>query len=240
VPKVGSARQPPPKASPIARQTRQNGDGRADRGRPLSCSAIFEPDANATASLIAVHLVDSSGICVSATSQDDKELTMKKFFAAAAFAAISLSAGAANAAPVTAEAGAGAKIIAPLEIKNTAPLYFGTIAPSLTESGLVYVTPEGEKKCEDALTCLTADHTAAKFEVRGEADAAYTISLPDGVEITNEKGDAMKVFKFWGSKDGGRLAKGQDSFTVGGVLNVEARQAAGQYTGRFIVAVEYQ
>ncbi len=165
---------------------------------------------------------------------------MKKFFAAAAFAAISLSAGAANAAPVTAEAGAGAKIIAPLEITNTAPLYFGTIAPSLTQSDMVFVSSAGDKRCGPALTCLTSDHTAAAFEVAGEADAVYTISLPGGIEITNEKGDAMKVFDFTGSKDAGRLVKGQDNFTVGGMLDVGVRQAAGKYTGRFVVAVEYQ
>ena len=165
---------------------------------------------------------------------------MRNFISTLALATVLATAGAANAAPVTAEAGAGAKIIAPLEIANTLPLYFGTIAPSLTESGVVSVTPDGAKKCDEALTCLTADHTPATFEVRGEADAAYTISLPGAVEITNDKGDGMKVFNFMGSQDGGRLVKGQDSFTVGGMLNVGVRQAAGQYTGRFIVAVEYQ
>lgn len=165
---------------------------------------------------------------------------MKKMFAAAAFAAISLSAGAAYAAPIAEEAGAGANIIAPLEIRNTASLYFGTIAPSLTQADVVVVTPDGDKKCGRELTCLTSDHTAAAFDVRGEADAAYTISLPLGIEITNDKGDGMKVFDFRGSKDGGRLVKGQDNFTVGGKLFVSERQAAGKYTGRFVVAVEYQ
>lgn len=165
---------------------------------------------------------------------------MKKFIAAAAFAAISLSAGAAYAAPVTGEADAGAKIIAPLEISNTASLYFGTIAPSLTQGDVVVVSPAGDKKCGAALTCLTSDHTAAAFDVKGEADAAYTISLPGGIEITNDKGDAMKVSNFTGSKDAGRLLNGADQFTVGGTLDVGVRQAAGKYAGRFVVAVEYQ
>lgn len=165
---------------------------------------------------------------------------MKTIFAAAVLAAVSLSAVAASAAPVTAESGAGAKIIAPLQIENTASLYFGTVAPSLTQGDVVIVSPDGDKNCGAALTCLTADHTAAAFDVKGEADAVYTISLPGGIEITNDKGDAMKVFDFTGSKDNGRLVKGEDSFTVGGTLNVEARQAAGKYTGRFVVAVEYQ
>lgn len=164
---------------------------------------------------------------------------MKTIYAVAALAALSF-AGTAQAAPVAAEAGAGAKIIAPLQIENNTPLYFGTIAPSLTQGDVVVVSPAGDKKCGAALTCLTSDHTAAAFEVKGEADAAYTISLPGGIEITNEKGNAMKVFDFTGSKDAGRLVKGEDSFTVGGTLDVGVRQAAGKYTGRFVVAVEYQ
>ena len=166
-------------------------------------------------------------------------MNTKTFFAVAALAALSL-ASAAQAAPESAVSGAGAKIIAPLEIANTASLYFGTIAPSLTQGDVVVVTPAGDKKCGAALTCLTSDHTAAAFDVKGEADAVYTISLPGGIEITNEKGDAMKVFDFTGSKDTGLLIKGQDSFTVGGTLDVGVRQAAGKYVGRFVAAVEYQ
>jgi hypothetical protein len=167
---------------------------------------------------------------------------MRNFISTLALATVIAVAGAAaaNAAPVTAEAGAGAKIIAPLEITNTSSLYFGTIAPSLTQADNVVVSPAGDKKCGAALTCLTADHTAAAFDVKGEADAVYTISLPGGIDITNDKGDAMKVYDFTGSKDNGRLVMGEDNFTVGGTLDVGVRQAAGKYTGRFVVAVEYQ
>lgn len=167
---------------------------------------------------------------------------MRNFISTLALGTVLAVAGAtaANAAPVTAESSAGAKIIAPLEISNTSSLYFGTVAPSLTQGDTVVVTPAGDKKCGAALTCLTADHTAAAFDVKGEADAVYTISLPGGIELTNDKGDAMKVLDFTGSKDSGRLIKGADSFTVGGTLDVGARQAAGKYTGRFVVAAEYQ
>jgi hypothetical protein len=164
---------------------------------------------------------------------------MKTTFTIVALAALSI-AGAAQAAPTTAESGAGAKIIAPLQIDNTSALYFGTVAPSLTEADVVVVSPNGDKKCGAALTCLTADHTAAAFDVKGEPDAVYTISLPSAVEMANENGDEMTVIDFISSKDSGRLVKGEDSFTVGGTLDVDARQPAGKYTGRFVVAVEYQ
>jgi hypothetical protein len=167
------------------------------------------------------------------------KMNTKTIFAVAALATLSL-AGAAQAAPESAESGAGARIIAPLEISNTSSLYFGTIAPSLTQADVVVVTPFGDKKCGAALTCLTSDHTAAGFNVRGEADAVYTISLPGGIEITNEKGDTMKVHDFNGSKAAGLLINGEDNFTVGGTLDVGVRQAAGKYVGRFVAAVEYQ
>ncbi len=171
-----------------------------------------------------------------------RRMPMRKFISPLALGTVVAVAGAAtaNSAPVNAEVSAGARIIAPLEITNTVSLYFGTIAPSLTRSDNVVVTPAGDKKCGAALTCLTTDHTAAAFDVKGEADAVYTISLPGGIEVTNDKGDVMKVYGFTGSKDNGRLVKGEDSFTVGATLNVGIRQAAGNYTGRFVFTVEYQ
>jgi len=144
------------------------------------------------------------------------------------------------AAAATADADAGAKIIAPLEISRTADLYFGTIAPSTTVGDKVAVAADGSRQCGPALTCLTADHTAAAFAVTGEADAFYTISLPNQINIVNAKGTAMKVSDFTGSKAKGQLLNGEDSFTVGGTLEVAARQEAGQYKGSFTVAVEYQ
>ena len=161
-----------------------------------------------------------------------------KFLAGAAALIAVAAAGTANAA--TADAGAGAKIIAPLEISRTADLYFGTIAPSTTVADIVVVSTDGARKCGPALTCLTDDQTAAAFAVTGEAEAIYTISLPEEIKIVNEKGTAMRVFKFNGSKSKGQLLKGEDNFTVGGALDVGVRQEAGRYKGSFTVAVEYQ
>ena len=163
---------------------------------------------------------------------------MKTIMTISAIALAALSAGAAVAA--TADGDAGAKIIAPLEISRTADLYFGTIAPSTTQGDKVVVAADGSRKCGPALTCLTSDHTAAAFAVTGEADAFYTVALPKDIKIVNENGTAMRVGDFSGSKAKGQLLKGEDSFTVGGTLEVAARQEAGKYTGSFTVAVEYQ
>jgi hypothetical protein len=155
-------------------------------------------------------------------------------------AALFAVAAAGSASAATADAGAGAKIVAPLEISRTADLYFGTIAPSTTVADKVSVDADGNRNCGPALTCLTSDHTAAAFAVTGEADAFYTISLPNEIKIVNGNGTAMRVGDFTGSKAKGQLLKGEDSFSVGGTLEVGVRQEAGQYKGSFTVAVEYQ
>lgn len=161
---------------------------------------------------------------------------MKKLMLAVAGAA--MLAGAAIAAD--ADSTAGAEIIAPLQISNSAALYFGTIAPSLTAGDTVVVSAAGAKSCGAELTCLTDDHTAAQFDVTGEADASYTISLPTSVSISNGAGANMTVDNFTGSKATGTLVSGADSFNVGGTLGVAANQATGEYTGTFTVTVEYQ
>lgn len=158
---------------------------------------------------------------------------------AAGFALIALAAG--NPAfAQSATSGAGADIIAPLEIEHTSDLYFGTIAPSTTADDVVKVAADGSRQCGPALVCLTSDHTPAAFDVFGQDGASYTISLPNEIEITSDNGDTMKVSDFDGSKTGGQLLNGLDNFTVGGTLAVAARQAAGSYRGAFTVTVEYK
>jgi hypothetical protein len=162
---------------------------------------------------------------------------MHKLIAAAAVSGLALFAGA-QAADVTSEA--GAKIVAPLQVENITALYFGTIAPSLTQADGVLVAPDGSKECGQALTCLSDDHTAAAFQVSGADGFSYTIDLPNEAIIRNANGDDMKIENFAGSKGNGTLANGQDDFTVGGYLNVAANQPEGDYTGTFVVTVEYQ
>lgn len=160
------------------------------------------------------------------------------------FSKIALVAGAAlfsqQAVAADVETDAGAKIIAPLQIANTTALYFGTIAPSLTADDTVVVNAAGAKTCGSELTCLTDDHTAAAFNVTGEADHSYTIDLPTQIQLSNGADGSMTVDGFAGSQETGTLSNGADSFSVGGTLSVGANQATGEYTGTFIVTVEYQ
>ncbi|MEL7232064.1 MAG: DUF4402 domain-containing protein, partial [Pseudomonadota bacterium] len=125
---------------------------------------------------------------------------MKKVLAFAASAA--LIAGGAYAADV--DSNAGARIVAPLQVANATALYFGTIVPSITNADSVIVSATGAKTCGAELTCLTTDHTAAAFNVTGEADRVYTIALPSSVQISNGS-ENMDVDNFTGSKASGTL-----------------------------------
>lgn len=160
---------------------------------------------------------------------------MKKLISMAAVAA--LVAGGSYAADV--DSSAGADIVAPLQVANATALYFGTVVPSIANADTVIVSATGAKTCGAELTCLTSDHTAAAFNVTGETDRVYTITLPNSVQISNGS-ENMDVDNFTGSKASGTLTSGADSFTVGGTLDVGANQAAGEYTGTFTVTVEYQ
>ena len=164
---------------------------------------------------------------------------MTRKILAFAAAASALTLGTASAHAATADASAGAKIVAPLQVSKSTDLYFGTIAPSLASADTVLVGADGSRSCGPQLTCLTADHTAASFQVTGEMDASYTITLPGTIQLANPAGDTMDVYDFAGSKASGLLAGGTDSFSVGGTLGVNAAQPAGGYTGSFTVAGEY-
>jgi len=162
-------------------------------------------------------------------------MTTSKFIAAiGATMVLAASAGA-----QTVQSSAGARIVAPLQVSNQTALYFGTIAPSVDSADTVLVAASGARTCGDALTCLTSDHTAAAFQVTGDPNRSYTIELPTSIDISSGD-DSMTVDNFAGSKASGTLVAGQDSFAVGGRLNVGANQASGEYTGAFTVSVNYQ
>ncbi|MEO0882854.1 MAG: DUF4402 domain-containing protein, partial [Pseudomonadota bacterium] len=71
----------------------------------------------------------------------------------------------------------------------------------------------------------------------------YTVTVPTSVQIANAASDTMTVDSFAAASLDGSFAlsgAGADAFNVGGTLTVAANQPAGEYTGTFIVSVEYQ
>jgi len=143
-----------------------------------------------------------------------------------------------SASAAEATGSAGATIIAPLAISNTAGLNFGTVAPG-SESATVTLGSDGTRTCAAALTCLDENHQAAAFAVTGQSGYSYNITVPASVTMSDGGSNSMTA-TLSGSKSSGTITDGTDSFTVGGVLTVAGSQAAGSYTGSFTVEVAYQ
>ncbi len=164
---------------------------------------------------------------------------IKRTAAGAILAAFALSAGAAQAAPVTASATAKAKILKAITVNKTADLDFGTIVVGST-GGTVQVdtaaTPA--RTCAAALTC-SASFSPASFGVTGTGSAVVTVSTDASVTLTNGTNTMTASL----AKSAGTVtlaANGTGSFGVGGTLTVGANQADGAYSGTFNVSVDYQ
>ncbi len=167
---------------------------------------------------------------------------MNRFMTRAAVGALAIAAIAAgstmSARAASDTAPANATIVAAIAIINTVDLEFASIVASASADTVV-VSPAGARTCGATLTC-TGTAAAASFDVTGEANLTYSITLPASVSITSG-GPSMTVDTFTsnptptGTLDG----SGAQTLTVGATLNVAASQATGTYTNTFTVTVDY-
>ena len=169
--------------------------------------------------------------------------TVLKFFtlSAAIFAFSTISFGQGNTA--SGDASVGARIITPITITNTASMEFGNLLETGSEYAVVLGTG-GTTTGDNRPTGLAGTIQSAGFDVTGESGATYTITFLEYVILNNGEtgsGNEMTLNNFTSSKTGdtGTLNSGNDSFTVGASLTVNAEQNSGDYTGTFSVTVNY-
>ena len=170
---------------------------------------------------------------------------MKKLILGALFLTIFAASNAygqgANSASATANA--KARVISPitLAVAGVTELNFGDVVPSTVTAGTVSLTAAGIRTAAGGVTLGSSTAVAVPtFNVGGQANATYAITLPAGASTLTSGANTMTVDTFTGSKATGTLsAGGADSFTVGGTLHVAANQAAGSYAGTFSVTVTY-
>lgn len=145
-----------------------------------------------------------------------------------------------NAYAATATGNATATVIAPITITNTADLAFGKFAAST--GGTVVMAPAGTRTATGAVVLSTVTPgAAASFDVAGDNDATYAITLPGAASTISSGVNTMSVDTFTStpSATGTLSATGAQTVTVGGTLTVASAQVAGAYTGTFDVTVEY-
>ena len=164
-----------------------------------------------------------------------------KFFA---IALVILGFTATSFAQSTASANASAKILASIGLTKTIDLNFGTMTiPTLATT--VTLSPLGVLSNGGNITLLAQAPIAApaSYNVTGDLNANYAITLPSNGTITISNGvQTMPINNFTSSKllnQSTLSGAGADSFTVGATLVLGAAQAAGSYTGTYNVTVAY-
>ncbi|MDY0101784.1 MAG: DUF4402 domain-containing protein [Lentimicrobium sp.] len=138
-------------------------------------------------------------------------------------------------AQVSATADAKATIVTTIGIVKDVNLNFGNLAVT-SLAGAVELAPSlsatRTKSGGVTLPVITGSPTAAKFDVSGQENYTYSITLPASINLTGA-GDDMVVDSFTTDKALNKStldASGDDSFFVGATIHVNALQAAGEYT----------
>jgi hypothetical protein len=142
-----------------------------------------------------------------------------------------------------ATANVSANIISILSITNQFQngLVFGDIATSPT-AGTIILTPDGSRTSTGGATInSTISGSPATFDIQGDVNATYVITLPASVVLSGSSTGSMIVDNFTSSPSNtGTLdGTGKQALFVGGNLNVGSNQAFGSYTGQMAVTVAY-
>jgi hypothetical protein len=169
---------------------------------------------------------------------------MKKFLILSALNLALISISSSSYAANSASGNISATVSSAIAIANTTDLLFGRFSVSPTNAGTVVINTAGSRSVTSGVTGITSTVQAGNFNVSGDANAAYTITLPaDGtVTLTNQSGPGTMPVSTFTSNPGstGTLdGSGAQSLKVGATLNVSAAQTPGNYTGTYLVSVTY-
>lgn len=165
---------------------------------------------------------------------------MKNFtkFLAIAILGLCLSVGAFG--QVTESAVASAEIVTALTLNNTSPLSFGKFAKT-NAVGTLALSVGGALTEGGSITPMGGVVSAAAFDVSGDANEAFDITVPTSILISFGGTDiTVDTFVASGAGTGTLDASGDASFTVGATLHIVGTELSGVYTGSFDVSVNYQ
>ncbi|MGB8492679.1 MAG: DUF4402 domain-containing protein [Bacteroidales bacterium] len=148
--------------------------------------------------------------------------------------------------PVSATGHIIAEIMPVYAASETSQLNFGRFAPG-PEGGSIIVTPQSTVSIQGSVFRGPGTHNAATFYVSGDADAAYSITLPAGPVVLTNIGSArtMDVVD-WISVpspgiDTGMLQNGFQVVYVGATLKVGTLydNPVGIYTGSYTITFDF-
>lgn len=182
---------------------------------------------------------------------------MTKIFRTAAagvalFAAVGM--GSAAHAQVSASSDATAEVLAALQLTNDAGLDFGGIVLNASSTGgTVAINGSGVRTCSGDVICGPAgSEQPAVFTVTGAANSSINVTVQDlvanpvslthtanaGSTSANHNIELTSLDD--GSLGGFTTFSGNETFNVGGTINLDGSEIAGTYEGTFDVTVSYQ
>jgi hypothetical protein len=158
----------------------------------------------------------------------------------------------------TVNATAGARIIVPMTLTGQNSLNFGTTNKQSGVSGSVVLsTTDASRDFNGGVSSSVIGDPAsnAVFNVSGSYNSSYSISLPSSIIVVEPGSMTMNInelkIRFINATtdiaiyDGNNSiskvlnGRGNDSFKLGGKLNLGPEQVAGLYSGTYSITVDY-
>lgn len=154
---------------------------------------------------------------------------------------------------VTETTNAGAVLIVPMTITETAALHFGTSALISSAGGTILLPSNSTTRVYGgagsvATSAVNPQPSNAAYDVSGTPNETYAITLPATITVSNaEDAETMTIsslLAYVTSQTGEAVTgilngSGADSFTLGGTLTVKTTSTGGVYSGTFDVSVDY-
>jgi hypothetical protein len=130
----------------------------------------------------------------------------------------------------TATGVATANVITPLVISNLVTMDFGDVASGSSGGDITMASGGGlSVTAGDADIVGSTTGTSLTFDITGEANQAYTLTVSDGV-LANASNSLQTMDIATTDPAGPTLTGGADSVEVTGVLSLGAEQASGSYS----------
>lgn len=134
-----------------------------------------------------------------------------------------------------------AVILNPLSVVNTSDLDFGTLVRGTTAGTATVDAATSARTTSGGTVAAGGTPQSATFVATGVINRVHIVALGPAPTLANGTGGTMAVSSLM--LDGPTLrlfgAGGVSTIRVGGILNVGANQAEGDYTGTFSITVIY-
>ncbi len=134
-----------------------------------------------------------------------------------------------------------ANIVSTINLVAQNGIVFGDISSS-SSPGTVTIGTDGSRTATGGVTVnRNTSATPALYEVSGDPNAFYSITLPDLVVLTSAAGSNMTVSNFSSipALNGQLDAGGRQNMNIGATLAVGSFQPFGSYSGVMATTIEY-